>query len=53
MLAHLLKNRFYLGEIVWRGASYRGVHGPIVSPETFEAVQRGIPAAAIARKGRG
>ncbi|KRE03239.1 resolvase [Bosea sp. Root670] len=52
MLAHLLKNRFYLGEIVWRGASYRGAHEPIISPEMFDAVQRGIQAAAIARKGR-
>ena len=52
MLAHLLKNRFYLGEIVWRGSSYRGEHAPIVSATTFEAVQQAIQAAAINRKGR-
>jgi len=52
MLAHLLKNRFYLGEIVWRGASHRGEHAPIVDPEIFEAVQHAIQNAAIDRKGR-
>lgn len=52
MLAHLLKNRFYLGEIDWRGASHRGEHAPIVDPEMFEAVQRAMQTAAIDRKGR-
>ncbi len=52
MLAHLLKNRFYIGEIVWREVSHRGAHTPIVDPEIFEAVQRGLEKAAIARKGR-
>lgn len=52
MLAHLLKNRFYLGDIVWRGASYRGAHVPIVDHETFNAVQRALATAAIDRKGR-
>ncbi|AMJ63659.1 resolvase [Bosea sp. PAMC 26642] len=52
MLAHLLKNRFYLGEIVWREVSHRGAHTPIVAPEVFEAVQRGLHTAAVARKGR-
>ena len=28
-LAHLLKNRFYIGEVVYRGATYRGEHVPI------------------------
>ena len=51
-LAHLLKNRFYLGEIVWRGVAYQGPHTPIIDPETFKAVQRGLQSAAIARKGR-
>jgi DNA invertase Pin-like site-specific DNA recombinase len=51
-LAHLLKNRFYLGEIVWRGVSHQGPHTPIIDPETFEAVQRGLQSAAISRKGR-
>lgn len=49
-LAHLLKNRFYLGEIVWRGASYIGQHQPLIDRELFERVQRGLAAAAIDRK---
>ncbi len=52
MLAHLLKNRFYLGEIVWRGVSHRGAHEPIVAVKLFEAVQQHLAAAAIARKVR-
>lgn len=52
MLAHLLKNRFYLGEIVWHGVSHRGAHVPIVTVEIFDAVQRHLAAAAIERKGR-
>jgi site-specific DNA recombinase len=52
MLAHLLKNRFYLGEIVWRGVSHRGAHQPIVAVEIFEAVQQRLAAATIERKGR-
>jgi hypothetical protein len=27
-LAHLLKNRFYIGEVVYRGEAYRAAHGP-------------------------
>jgi site-specific DNA recombinase len=38
-LAHLLKNRFYIGEVVYRGATHRGEHEPILDRELFEAVQ--------------
>jgi site-specific DNA recombinase len=31
-LAHLLKNRFYIGEVVYRGEVYRAEHEPIVQP---------------------
>ncbi len=39
-LYHLLANRIYVGDIVHRGKCHRGQHTPIVSPETFEAVQQ-------------
>lgn len=39
-LAHLLKNRTYLGYINHRGESYPVEHQPIIDPELFEAVQR-------------
>jgi site-specific DNA recombinase len=38
-LAHLLRNRVYLGEIKHKGHSYKGEHPVIVAPELFQAVQ--------------
>jgi DNA invertase Pin-like site-specific DNA recombinase len=38
-LAHFLKNRFYLGEVVYRGETHAGEHEPIVDRATFETVQ--------------
>lgn len=38
-LGHLLRNRFYIGEVVYRGGVYRGEHEPIVDAALFEKVQ--------------
>jgi hypothetical protein len=38
-LAHLLKNRFYIGEIAYRSAIHAGGHHAIIERELFEAVQ--------------
>ncbi len=38
-LAHLLKNRFYIGEVVYRGETHQGEHEPILERDVFEAVQ--------------
>jgi site-specific DNA recombinase len=38
-LAHFLKNRFYIGEVVYRGETHVGEHEPILDRATFEAVQ--------------
>jgi site-specific DNA recombinase len=38
-LAHFLKNRFYIGEVVYRGETHPGEHASIVDHPTFEAVQ--------------
>jgi hypothetical protein len=51
-LAHLLKNRFYLGEVVYRGEVHAGEHEPIVDHDLFEAVQVKLAANAVARKVR-
>jgi site-specific DNA recombinase len=51
-LAHLLKNRFYIGEVVYRGDVHRGEHEPILDPALFEAVQAKLAAQAIARRCR-
>jgi site-specific DNA recombinase len=38
-LAHLLKSRFYIGEVVYRGHVRRGEHEPILDRALFEAVE--------------
>jgi hypothetical protein len=38
-LAYLLKNRFYIGEVVYRGEVHRGDHAPILDRPLFKAVQ--------------
>jgi site-specific DNA recombinase len=51
-LAHLLKNRFYIGEVVYRGGVYRGEHEPIIDPALFKAVQDKLAVQAVARRCR-
>jgi site-specific DNA recombinase len=51
-LAHLLKNRFYIGEVVYRGQVHRGEHEPIVDSALFAAVQGKLAAQAVARRCR-
>jgi site-specific DNA recombinase len=38
-LAHFLKNRFYIGEVVYRSEVNAGEHEPIIDRPTFDAVQ--------------
>ena len=38
-LAHLLKNRFYIGDVVYRGDVNKGEHEAILERDLFEAVQ--------------
>src|SRR2546425_2642901 len=47
-LAHLLKNRFYIGEVVYRGEVHRGEHEPILDRDLFEAVQAKLSSNAVA-----
>jgi len=49
-LAHLLKNRFYIGEVVYRGEVYRGEHEAILERTLFEAVQAKLAANTVARQ---
>jgi DNA invertase Pin-like site-specific DNA recombinase len=39
-LAHLLKNRFYVGDVVYRGEVHKGEHEPILDLALFDAVQQ-------------
>jgi site-specific DNA recombinase len=49
-LAHLLRNRFYIGEVVYRRAVHVGEHEPILDRGVFEAVQNKLADGACARQ---
>jgi site-specific DNA recombinase len=51
-LAHLLRNRFYIGEVVYRGETFRGDHEPILDPALFAAVQAKLATQAVGRRCR-
>jgi site-specific DNA recombinase len=51
-LAHFLKNRFYIGEVVYRGENHAGEHASIIDRPTFEAVQALLAQNARARRVR-
>jgi hypothetical protein len=51
-LAHLLRNRFYVGEVVYRGEVHGGEHEPILDRDLFEAVQAKLAAGAVERQVR-
>jgi site-specific DNA recombinase len=48
-LAHLLKNRFYVSEVVYRGEVHKGEHEPILELGLFEAVQLRLRDGAVER----
>jgi site-specific DNA recombinase len=49
-LAHLLKNRFYIGEVVYKGEVHTGEHEPILDRDLFEAAQQKLAERAVARR---
>ena len=49
-LAHLLKNRFYVGEVAYRGEIYPGEHGAIVERAVFNQVQAKLSERTVARR---
>jgi site-specific DNA recombinase len=51
-LAHLLRNRFYIGEVVYRGDIHRGEHESILDHALFAAVQGKLATQAVARRCR-
>ncbi len=51
-LAHLLRNRFYVGEVAYRGEIHPGPQPPIVDRTLFDAVQAQLDAQAIERRER-
>ena len=49
-LAHILKNRFYIGEVAYHGEIHKGEHAPILERELFDAVQARLAERAVRRK---
>jgi DNA invertase Pin-like site-specific DNA recombinase len=49
-LAHILKNRFYIGEVVFRGEVHQGEHPPILDRCLFDAVQDRLAEATVQRR---
>jgi site-specific DNA recombinase len=49
-LAHLLRNRFYIGEVVYRCAVHLGEHEAILDRSLFDAVQAKLAASANVRQ---
>jgi hypothetical protein len=50
VLAYLLKNRLYIGEVMYRGELHRAEHEPILDRDLFAAVQAKLAASAVARQ---
>jgi site-specific DNA recombinase len=51
-LAHLLRNRFYIDDVVYRGETFRGDHESILDPALYAAVQEKLSAQAVERRCR-
>ena len=51
-LAYLLRNRCYVGEVVYRGEVYAGEHPPLLDRELFDAVQRRLGEQRVSRATR-
>jgi site-specific DNA recombinase len=51
-LAYLLKNRFYIGDVVYRNEVYPGEQPPIIDRALFEAVQAKLRDGTLTRKAR-
>ena len=49
-LAHLLKNRFYIGDVVFQGETHQGEHQPILDRDLFDAVQAKLADVAVKRR---
>ncbi|MBX3521642.1 MAG: recombinase family protein [Xanthobacteraceae bacterium] len=49
-LQYLLKNRFYIGEVDYKGSIHKGEQEPIIERTTFDAVQKLLSSKATERK---
>jgi hypothetical protein len=51
-LAHLLRNRFYIGEVAFKGEILRGEQPPIIGRDLFDAVQAKLTEQATNREAK-
>jgi site-specific DNA recombinase len=49
-LAHMLRNRFYIGDVVYHGETNPGEHEPILDRDLFDAVQARLEEQRVERK---
>ena len=49
-LAHILRNRFYIGEVAYKGRIYKGEQPALIEREVFEAVQALLDRNAVERR---
>jgi site-specific DNA recombinase len=49
-LAQMLRNRFYVGEIVYRGETFKAEHEGIIDKDLFGAVQQKLAVGAVERQ---
>ena len=49
-LAHLLKNRIYIGEVYYKGEHFAGEHPPILDRLLFDSVQKLLKANSVVRQ---
>src|SRR6266511_1559866 len=43
-LRHMLRSRYYIGKVVYKGVEYQGRHEPLISEELFDRVQHVLDA---------
>jgi site-specific DNA recombinase len=49
-LAHMLKNRFYVGDVVYKGEVHKGDHEAILNRDLFDAVQARLAERKVQRR---
>ncbi|HCX83765.1 MAG TPA: hypothetical protein DHV14_01215 [Micrococcales bacterium] len=51
-IQQMLRDRYYLGEVTYKGESFKGRHEPLISADLFDHVQRTLDARGVANERR-
>lgn len=49
-LRHILRNRFYIGEVAYKGEVHKAWHPPVIRKELFDAVQQRLEEQAVGNR---